>query len=66
MELKGGDMLVVVAGKNRVRWKISAIDSRVVKIFAEDGQYMQMPYSTLRQMIKAGCVIVEESGGGLQ
>lgn len=62
VEVKGGDTLVIVAGKTKVRWKITAINNRVVKIFADDGQYMQIPYSTLQQMIKSGCVLVENNG----
>jgi hypothetical protein len=40
-------------------WRISKIDSKVVKIFEEDGSYRQMPYTYLVEMYERGYIKIE-------
>lgn len=61
MKVSGGDILIVKIGTEEKHWKVSAVDSRVVKLFEEDGRYRQMPYSSLQEMIVQGYVRVEKN-----
>lgn len=60
MKISGGETLLVTVGDEEKRWTISAVDSRVVKLFDEDGKYRQLPYASLQQMIAQGLVKVVE------
>ncbi|MDD4600148.1 hypothetical protein SDC9_04044 [bioreactor metagenome] len=60
MKVSGGETLIVTLGNEERRWKVSAVDSRVVKLFEEDGKYRQMPYVNLEAMMSQGCVKVEK------
>lgn len=61
MKVSGGDTLIVKIGSEEKRWKVSAVDNRVVKLFEEDGRYRQMPFSSLQEMIAQGYVRLEKN-----
>lgn len=61
MKIYGGETLIVKIGNEEQRWKVSSVDSRVVKLFEQDGRYRQMPYANLQEMINRGCVKVEKN-----
>ncbi|MDD3705918.1 MAG: hypothetical protein PHC45_07645 [Clostridiaceae bacterium] len=59
MDIHSGDTLVFAVDNMTKRWRISKIDSKVVKIFEEDGSYRQMPYTYLIEMYERGYIKVE-------
>lgn len=61
MKVSGGETLIVTIGNEEKRWKVSSVDSRVVKLFEEDGRYRQMPYANLEEMIAQGYVRIDEN-----
>lgn len=60
MRISGGETLLVTIGDEAERWTVSAVDSRVVKLFDENGNYRQMPYANLQEMVVQGHVKVLE------
>lgn len=59
MNIHSGDTLVFAVDNMTKKWRISKIDSNVVKIFEEDGSYRQMPYTYLVEMYERGYIKVE-------
>lgn len=59
MDINSGDTLVFAVDNMTKKWRISKIDSNVVKIFEEDGSYRQMPYTYLLEMYERGYIKVE-------
>ena len=59
MDIQSGDTLVFAVDNMTKRWRISKIDSNVVKIFEEDGSYRQMPYTYLIEMYERGYIKIE-------
>lgn len=59
MDIQSGDTLVFAVDNLTKKWKISKVDSNVVKIFEEDGSYRQMPYTYLIEMYERGYIKIE-------
>lgn len=59
MDIHSGDTLVFAVDNLTKKWKISKVDSKVVKIFEEDGSYRQMPYTYLIEMYERGYIKIE-------
>jgi len=59
MDIRSGDILIFAVDNMTKVWKISKVDSNVVKIFEEDGSYRQMPYSYLVEMRERGYIKIE-------
>lgn len=51
MKLRGGEVIEFQINNTSKRWRISKVDGNVVKIFDEEGSYMQMPYNDLERLI---------------
>lgn len=54
MELCGGETIILSLGGTKVKWRLSKIDSRLVKIFDENGTYKQMPYDSFMELLEKG------------
>lgn len=61
MKIESGDILVFTPGNTIRKCRISSLDGRMVKFFEEDGTYNQMPYNSLMEMFREGCVRLEEN-----
>ncbi len=59
MEFRSGDTLVFAVDNMTKKWRVSKVDSNVVKIFEEDGSYRQMPYTYLLEMHERGYIKIE-------
>ncbi|NLK35045.1 MAG: hypothetical protein GX301_06300 [Gracilibacteraceae bacterium] len=59
MDINSGDTLVFAVDNMTKRWRISKVDSNVVKILEEDGTYRQMPYTYLIEMYERGYIKIE-------
>lgn len=59
MDLKGGEVIEFKINDDVRRWRISKIDGNVVKIFTENSEYMQMPYSEFMRLLDDGNAKVE-------
>jgi len=59
MDIRSGDTLIFAIDNIKKTWRISKIDTNVVKIFEEDGTYRQMPYTYLIEMYERGYIKVE-------
>ncbi|MGI5998548.1 MAG: hypothetical protein ACOX89_07800 [Lutispora sp.] len=54
MELCGGETIIFNLGDQKVKWRLSKIDSKLVKIFDENGAYKQMPYDNFMELLEKG------------
>ncbi|MBA1335321.1 MAG: hypothetical protein HPY66_0943 [Firmicutes bacterium] len=61
MLLQNGDTLLITAGGQVQRCRISKVDGNVVKLFDEAGSYRQMPYTILAKMIEEGQAVVQRN-----
>jgi len=59
MDIHSGDTLIFTIDNMKKIWRISKIDTNVVKIFEEDGTYRQMPYTYLIEMYERGYIKVK-------
>lgn len=59
MDIHSGDTLIFTVDNMKKTWRISKIDTNVVKIFEEDGTYRQMPYTYLIEMYERGYIKVQ-------
>jgi len=51
LQLRGGEILEFQINNISKRWRISKVDGNVVKIFDEEGSYIQMPYNDLERLM---------------
>ena len=61
VEIGSGDKLVFPSDAQRKAWVVSAVNSRVVKYFDENGSYAQMPVRHLEELVQSGQVKVVHS-----
>ena len=54
MELRGGETIIFNLGDVKAKWRLSKIDSKLVKIFDENGTYKQMPYDNFMELLEKG------------
>lgn len=54
MELSGGETIIINLGGQKVKWRLSKIDTKLVKIFDENGAYKQMPYDNFMELLEKG------------
>lgn len=63
MLLQNDDILLITAGGQVTRCRVSKVDGNVVKLFDEAGSYRQMPYTVLVKMIEEGRAVVQKNKG---
>jgi len=54
MELCGGETIIFKLGDQKVKWRLSKIDSKLIKVFDENGKYTQMPYENFMELLEKG------------
>lgn len=62
MELFGGETIIFNLGGQKVKWRLSKIDTKLVKIFDENGAYKQMPYDNFMELLEKGCAEIYRNG----
>lgn len=62
MELCGGETIIFNLGGQKVKWRLSKIDTKLVKIFDENGAYKQMPYDNFMELLEKGCAEIYRNG----
>lgn len=59
MHLTGGETIKINIGGIEKKWRLSKIDSKLVKYFDENNNYTQMPYEDFKKLIKEAGAIIE-------
>ncbi|NLM42984.1 MAG: hypothetical protein GX201_03045 [Clostridiales bacterium] len=63
MELCGGEIIELNLGDKKVKWRLSKIDTKLVKIFDENGAYKQMPYDNFMELLEKGHAKIYRNNG---
>jgi len=63
VELNGGETIILNLGDKKVKWRLSKIDTKLVKIFDENGAYKQMPYDNFMELLEKGHAEVYKNDG---
>jgi hypothetical protein len=59
MSLLGGKTIIItIAGVER-KWRLSKIDSKLVKFFDENDNYTQMPYENFIELLKKEHAVIQ-------
>ena len=59
MNLLGGEtIIIIIAGVER-KWRLSKIDSKLVKFFDENDNYTQMPYENFIELLKKEHAVIQ-------
>lgn len=59
MSLLGGETIIItIAGVER-KWRLSKIDSKLVKFFDENDNYTQMPYENFIELLKKEHAVIQ-------